>query len=510
MKLTDAIHSSIFEPAIEEFQSLLKKLSSISTQSMTHGEIESLIKRDGMEVLRQLLQGYFDARALKEEKAVSIKGADGIMRTHRRSSCSRKLMTLFGEVTLHRLGYSARHHSSVYPMDEALNLPQDKYSHGLREAVMYEASQHSFDVSVSNIDRTTGGHIGKRQIERLTVDLSQYFASFYEKNLANEPHKKADSYNNDLPLLVMSMDAKGIVMHQDDLRKATKKAATDNQHKLKTRLSRGEKRNRKRMATVAAIYDVPRYLRSAEEIMGEADRANKRPNIKNKRVWASVSREASVVTEELFAEASARLADSDRACVILVDGDNHQLNRIKEEMVRSKIKGTVIVDFIHVLEYLWKAAYVFHSEGSKEAEAWVQHRAIRILSGNASHVAAGMRRSATRRCLSKEERKAVDTCARYILDRKNELRYNEYLAKGFPIATGVIEGACRHLINDRMDITGARWRLEGAEAILKLRSIQSSGDMPAYFQHYKEQSRIQNYRKNNAANSDDFKMNQAA
>ncbi len=214
------------------------------------------------------------------------------------------------------------------------------------------------------------------------------------------------------------------------------------------------------MATVAAVYNVQRYRRSAEEIMGQTERTTKRPKINHKRVWASVSRPAVAVTEELFAEAETRLAGEKREIVILVDGDERQLNRIKSQIGKSQIAPTIIVDFIHVLEYLWKAAYCFHAEGSQEAEAWVQHKALEILNGNVSHTAAGIRRSATLQKLPQAERTAVDKCANYLLKRKNELRYNEYLAKGYPIATGVIEGACRHLIKDRMDVTGARWRLK--------------------------------------------------
>jgi hypothetical protein len=118
---------------------------------------------------------------------------------------------------------------------------------------------------------------------------------------------------------------------------------------------------------------------------------------------------------------------------------------------------------------------------------------LQILKGNASHVAGGMRRSAILRALSPEKREAVDDCADYLIDYKDMLKYDEYLTAGLPIATGVIEGACRHLINDRMDITGARWGLQRAEAVLKLRSLQSSGDADAYWDFYKAQSLRRNH-----------------
>jgi len=313
------IQSSIeesFQSAIDKFQALLDQLSSDLTQHLEHGDIESMIKKDGTEVLRSMLQGHLNLRALNEQRQARVIGTDKVIRLHHRSDCSRKLMSLFGEVEVHRIGYSAKGESSVYLMDEALNLPQDKYSHGLRELVMHEAAQHSFDEAVANIDRNTGGHVGKRQVEELTIETSQDFESFYKQSSMDDDSVNEETSDNEARLLVMSTDGKGIVMRQKDLRKATKKASENEQHKLKTRLSCGEKRNRKRMATVAAVYDVKRHMRSAEEIMGQVERTSKRPKTENKRVWASVSREATAVTEELFSEATDRLATVDRECVV--------------------------------------------------------------------------------------------------------------------------------------------------------------------------------------------------
>ena len=154
---------------------------------------------------------------------------------------------------------------------------------------------------------------------------------------------------------------------------------------------------------------------------------------------------------------------------------------------------TITVDFIHVLEYRWKAAYCFHGSGTEAAERWVGERALRLLHGQSSNVAAGMRRSATRQGLSSKDRAAVDDCAEYRLKYRQYLRYDDNLRRGLPIATGVIEGACRHLVNDRMDITGARWGLPGAEAVLKLRSLRSSGDLDEYWEFHKARALERNH-----------------
>lgn len=156
---------------------------------------------------------------------------------------------------------------------------------------------------------------------------------------------------------------------------------------------------------------------------------------------------------------------------------------------------TIVLDFIHVLEYVWKAAFCFHAPGSEEAERWVQERALRILKGQASDVAAGIRRSATLRNLSKKKRENADKCADYLLKYRPLLRYDQYLEQGYPIASGVIEGACRHLVNDRMAITGARWRLDRAEAVLRIRALRASGDFDEYWEFHK----LQEFRRNHVS-----------
>jgi hypothetical protein len=153
----------------------------------------------------------------------------------------------------------------------------------------------------------------------------------------------------------------------------------------------------------------------------------------------------------------------------------------------------VIQDFVHALEYLWKAAYCFYDDGTEEAETWVKAHALALLQGKASDVAAGMRRSATRQELSQEARAPVDKCADYLLKNKARFDYATALANGWPIATGIIEGACRHLVKDRMDLTGARWSLDGAEAVLRLRALRASGDFEDYIIFHNRQERHRNY-----------------
>lgn len=392
-------------------------------------------------------------------------------------------MTVFGEVTVRRLGYSDVELASVFPLDKALNLPPDKYSQGLRRKVGLEVAKGSFDEAVKAILEGTGAQVPKRQTEQLSEAISVDFDAFYA----------SQSLAAGTGLLVMSVDGKGVVMREQDLREATRRAAEKSKHKGKTRLSRGEKRNRKRMATVAAIYEVDPYPRTAEQIMGLDKTETLRPKVRNKRVWASLRQSPDAVIEALFAEAQRRDPRHERTWLVLVDGQETQLKDVGAAIARHRADTVVIQDFVHALEYLWKAAYCFYADGSEEAEAWVMEHALALLDGKVSDVAAGMRRSATRKNLSQEARRPVDKCADYLLKNKARFDYATALANGWPIATGIIEGACRHLVKDRMELTGARWSLDRAEAVLRLRALRASGDFEEYMIFHRRRERERNY-----------------
>jgi hypothetical protein len=470
-----------FGAAAEKFGELMGRLSAQETRRMTHSELESLIAAEGREIHRRLLQGHLDLRASEEEVLPAVRGADDVERTHHRRR-ARGLLTVFGLVTAMRMTYGARRHGSLSPLDASLNLPEELHSHGLRRLAAVEAARGSFDATVEAIERNTGTRLAKRQAEELVERAAQDFDAFYDRPESAEP---AESEKD---LLVLSLDGKGIVMRREDLREATRKAAESGQHKLERRLSKGEKRDRKRMATVAAVYDLTPQTRRPEDVLAELRPVRdastpRRPRARNKRVWASVEKSAEAVTGEVFEEARRRDPECRRRWLVLVDGDRHQIARVRAEAKRRGMSKdlTLVVDFIHVLEYLWDAAWCFFAEGDKNAEEWVTERAFAILQGRSSEVAGGIRRSATKRGLLPEKRKGADDCADYLIAKRSMLRYHRYLRDGLPIATGVIEGACRHLIVDRLDITGARWSVPGAEAILRLRSLRSSGDFDDYW-----------------------------
>jgi hypothetical protein len=477
----------VYDQARNNFEHIIGYLDSEQACLMTHSDLERELEKKGRELMRIMLQEHLEARGPGQCEQ-PVRGADGVERSRLRLQ-KRELETVFGTVSVERVGYGQQRVDSLHPLDAELNLPNERYSLELRRRVAEEAAKSSFDETLESIGKTTGGHVPKRQLEELVMRAARDFDAFYQIR-QGQPAVSDPSGS----IMVISVDGKGVVMRRQDLREQTRRAAMQRQHKMGTRLSKGEKKNAKRMATVATVYTVAPFVRKAEDLVAENNSARAgppRPRPEQKRVWASLAKTPKEVIRDAFQEADYRDPCHKKQWVALVDGNKPQL-RILRRMAKDKdLDLTIIVDIIHVIEYLWDAGRAFYPEAGSELENWVRIRLLEILRGKAGYVAGGMRRSATRRGLLFAERKPVDTCANYLLTYAPYLKYNHYLSQGFPIATGVIEGACRHLVKDRMGVTGARWSLSGAEAVLRLRALRSSHDFDEYwcFHEIKEYER---------------------
>jgi hypothetical protein len=475
-----------FMTAHDEYARFVAFLRSKDSRELGHAALEAAFNEQGRELLRALFQAHVDSRG-PGPAAGPVRGADGVERSEHRLH-ERGLSTVFGEVRVKRLGYGATGVESLHPLDAELNMPVGEYSFGVRRLAAEQAAQVSFDATVQALARQTGKTMGKRQVEELVESSAVDFDAFYAR------HSPA-SEETGSSILAISADGKGVVMLPRDLREATKKAAQKQLHKLAQRLSKGEKRNRKRMATVAAVYTVAPYVRTPEQVVRSLaplhEPAPPRPPVEHKRVWASLEKTPEEVLEDAFLEGLRRDPKRQKTWVGLVDGNALQLALLETLSKKHKVKLTIVMDIIHVSEYLWDASTAFHDEGNPQREEWVAERLLNVLRGKAAHVAAGMRRSATLRVLSDKQREPVDKAAGYLLNHQSYMRYDKYLEVGLPIGTGVIEGACRHLVCDRMDGV-ARWSLKGAEAVLRLRALRSSGDFEKYWGYHVEQE----YRRN--------------
>jgi hypothetical protein len=463
------------------FESLAADLAGGRAGEMTHDQLEELVEARGREIERQLLQDHLDLRAIREQEALpagrdqrQVEGRGRVERGHERG-----LATVVGAVTVRRVAWRAPGQRNLYPADAVLSLPAGRHSHGLARLSVCEAVRGSYDAGQAAIGRRCGRVAGKRQIQQLVKAGAADIGAFYAQRVPEPCTSEV--------LLVLTADSKGIVMRPDGLRPATRKAAAGKKRIFRTRLASGEKPCRKRMAALACVYDaVPAPRRPHDVIAVPGGRSDQReirrgPHAQAKWLTGSVARDASEVIAAAFGQAEARDPAHQRTWVVLVDGDRHQIELIQAEAARRKAAVHPVLDLVHVLEHLWAAAWCLHARDDPAAEDWVAVHALAVLAGQARQVTSSLTAQADARELTASQQAGVQECARYLENNEEYLRYDEALTAGWPIATGVIEGACRHLIGDRLYIAGSRWGVEGAEAILTLRAVIDNGDFEAYW-----------------------------
>ena len=515
--VTEVKVADSFDASRTKFEDVVAQLKAPAMRCATHSAVEALLNVEGREVLRLLFQDQLALRAANEPKRAAVVGSEGTVRREVVEDAERPLVSAFGEVDVVRLAYRAPRKGvgNLMPLDLELNMPPEKYSFGLQRMAAMEIASSSFESSQEAIKERSGVQIGKRQLEEMVVGMAMDFDHFYlvrsrqaqaaKEAIFGSPRGIISPSGLDRSkLLVITTDGKGVAVIEEDLRDDTRKAAQKRREKQeKSDPMPGRKAvklYRRRMAQVCAVYTIAPFRREAEDIIREmrhlrpVDEATPaRPKPEHKRVWASVARSAEETIEQAFMEALLRDPKRELQWAIVVDGSEEQLRIIRRMKKRYGVEFAAVLDFIHVAGYVWKASYAFHPRDSDAGRQWVDEKLFAILQGRASSVAAGMRRSATLQGFSKSKRKPVDVCCDYILKHVDMMRYDEYLAAGLPIGSGVIEGACRHLLQDRLDLSGATWTVENAEAVLKLRALRSSDDFEEYWKYHEEQELERNH-----------------
>jgi hypothetical protein len=420
-------------------------------------EVEVEAERRSREVMRRMLEAHFQRRGTGDlGPALEVvtpepNGRVSVRRHGERRLQGRTIHSIFGEVPVARTAYCAEGAESVHPLDEMAALPERTFSYELQRRVITAAVQGPFDESIERVEESTSVRLSKRSAEEVLREGARDFDAFYA---TRTPPAAAESG----PLLVAAVDCKGVPMVKPE------------QALRVVRRGKGEKANKKRMATVAAVFTQQPRPRTPEEVVEslfdskprlvDADPAPPRPRPEHKRVWASLEKSKDEVISDVAREVDRRDPERTKKQVVVTDGE-----RALQKRVTSIIfAAIVILDFLHVLEKLWKAAYCFFEEGSEEAKLWVRERALRILRGEVSQVIKGMRKSATARGLSGAKRKTIDGVARYYHRNWHRMRYHEYLRLGLPIASGSVEGACNAL-----DDPNRRGRPQAARRLLEWR-----------------------------------------
>jgi hypothetical protein len=397
----------------------------------------------------------------------------------------RTYRSVFGPLTIGRAVYGSREGQKIVwvPLDARLGLPEGEFSYLLEDWSQRFCLRGAFAEARASLAELLGLRPGVRSLEHMSRAVAEAVPAFAGSRPTPPPAEEGE-------LLVFTADGKGVPMRRPP-------ADGPRRH---PRRQKGEKANKKQMAYVGAAYTIAPFVRTADQVLQELDGAEAppvRPKPCHKHVWAEMTR---VVEGEpckgrvaLFAHLAAQRRRRDPAArkrtVCLFDGEPALWDAWLEWL-----GDTVgILDVFHVLERVWGAAYCFHAEGSREAEAFVTARLRMLLEGKVRGVVSGLRQMGTKHGLRGPKARALAVATNYLENNQDFMRYDEYLAAGYPIGSGVAEGACRHLVKDRLEQTGMRWTVAGAQAMLHLRATYLNGDWEAFYEYRIEEEQRRLY-----------------
>jgi hypothetical protein len=388
---------------------------------------------------------------------------------------SRRYVSVFGLFQLRRSAYGTREGQRIdfVPLDNRLQLPAADFSYLLQDWDQAFCAEQAFGQAGATVARILGLRQSVDSLEHLNAEMAQAVTPFREERPRPEPATEGE-------LLVLSADGKGIVMRR------TAEDPAPAVHRTK-----GQKASQKQMATVGTAYTVDRLVRTPEAVVAalfrDGPEPTDRPRPCHKRVWASLPQVddqgrthtgQEIVFAWLLNEVAERNRGLAKEMVQLYDGQECLWEAARKYLPQRHTTG--ILDLLHVTPRLWQAAHLFCPEGSATAEAFVRERLLRVLHGEVALVVRGLRVSGSKRGLRGAKKQALAKVCSYLEKNRERMRYDEYLAKGYPIASGVIEGACRHLVKDRMERAGMHWTPKGAQAMLDVRSTFVNGDWEEY------------------------------
>jgi hypothetical protein len=461
--------------AQDQFEQVQHFIRQASSEGRRIDQVESDLWGRMLEIGLRLLEGYVagyeqgDLGPTLEHEGRVVRRLDQLH--------VRRYVSVFGELAISRYVYGTRETQKheVIPLDGILALPDSEFSYVLQDWDQGFCVESSYGQSRCQIERILRIGQSVLSLEQMNGQMALAAEGFWVSEAP--PTSETEG-----PIMVLTADGKGVPMRRE--------GGCDKP----VRLKKGQKANRKRQACIGGVYTIEPFTRTAEDVVNELlrdQRREQRPRPQNKKLRAELTRpiEGQEVNGKdrifgWFAEQiRCRNADHRKPIVCLMDGDRALWEKVKWLMVIVGVPILCILDVFHVLEYLWSAAYCFHPEGSSQAEAFVTDRLRRLLHGEAGYVIGGLRQMQTKHKLSKSKREQLSKIITYLANNQAYMRYDVCLSEGYPIGSGVVEGACRHVVKDRMEGTGMCWCIPGAQAMLHLRAIHLNGDWDA-FQKY--------------------------
>ena len=456
----------------EQFNQILSGI--LEGESQEAHKVEKSIFKELMR-LGLLLLNLFFANHNQGDYGEVLKTSKGISRRGRTSEKS--YLSVFGKLKVKRYLYHIGDESFA-PLDIALNLPKRCYSYVLSELVNFLDIRGAYLEGSKFLEKFFSLKLSISALETISSESSVHYDDYYDvKNNLPKAVRETD-------FIVIGFDGKGVPV--------IKKEAG----KIQGRQGKGEKRQKKKEALVGVKYNVNARIRSGEEVAAnlvyperkkEEDKSKSPEKGENIRYIASIEQPKKEVMEEIKEEIKGE-DFSKNPLVCVMDGAPYLWKLFKK--LYKEIKNKVLIlDIIHVLEYIWLIAHAKYKEGSDDAKEYVYENLKLILKGKVASYIMELQREMMSDKLSNSKKKTFSKVITYLKNHRHYMKYDEYLARGYPIGSGIVESACGHVVKDRMEITGARWGISGAEAILKLRSIVKSNDWDNYWEFFTKQKK---------------------
>lgn len=450
----------------DQFDALLQGVCKTGQETApTAYEVELALFRSLLELGKRLLLLFFvsQAQAQREPKITTPEGQCLPYHSQKRKS----YLSVFGKLSFHRSYYYQDKRGS-FPLDTRLNLPPAGGSDLLKEWRQQLAVYDPFHKVGAILARILGQKLAFSS--RQLCEQIQHDAQEVEEFYANAPKPPVSPTAS---ILVVQADGKGVPLVKAELTE------------VKARLGKGEKLAKKKDAIVTCVYTLVPWVRTPQEVVDSFFKKSPAPYATqpvtgplNKRWWATLTgKEAALIFTRKQAQAQEGAHITHR--VALTDGSESLQRQVQKQFPDF----TLILDMVHASEYLWEASNALLGESSPDRTNWVSERTLQMLSGQTQVVIDEFREMAQApSCVARVQTVLLKVAA-YFARNLGYMRYDAYLAAGFPIATGVIEGACRHLVKDRCELSGMRWTQVGVEALLRLRSVSENGDFEAYQAH---------------------------
>jgi len=471
-----------FCKVFEQFQAIVTKLETAVEENTPIHEVEEELIEDLRSLGRSAVEAFIERQG-DGDVGEAVEHDGHTLKRLPDVACAR-YFSAFGPVWTEQYGYATRPTQKIElkPLAVKLALPESGYSYVLQRWDGILSVNNSYTEVSKQLDELLGISQSTRSLTGIASSMAAYARQFQATQKTPPPRSEGE-------LLVVTSDCKGVPMRQPPGEKKPKKK----------RLGKGEKNGTKRMACVGGIYTIDRFERSVDDVLDDIRRKKRqgdRPEPQNKRLRANLSREVNgrmlnakdATFGWLRHEADQRNPHSEKTVVCIMDGET-KLWKKQREMFPEAIG---VLDIFHVMEHLWPCVHRFEAENTPEACRLFEKQFRGILEGRIGRVIGAFRQMGVKRKLKRRALEKLEEHLAYFENNRDRMKYDEYLEQGFPIGSGVVEGACRNLVKDRMERTGMRWRTSGAQAILDLRAVYLNGDWNTFHKYLirREQKRL--------------------